>query len=297
MNKRMRAHFFLLITAFIWGGAFVAQKEGMEHIGPFTFNLIRMIIGGVVLVPVVFFLRKMGITSAGATNDKSITGDPAVTGGLFCGLILFFGASFQQIGIIYTTAGKAGFITALYIVIVPVIGLFLKKKTGKKLWLCVGLAIIGMYFLCVLDGSEVNKGDFIMLFSALGFAAHIMVVDKFSYVGDPVKMSRVQFFVCGALSAPMAIMEAPAISDISEAWGALFFTGVMSCGLAYTLQIVAQRGAGPTIAALIMSFEAVFAVLTGFVILNETLSNKEIAGCLLMFCAIIMAQIPEKSVK
>ena len=311
MNKKIRANFFLLTTAFIWGAAFVAQKEAMSYIGPFTFTCLRMFIGGTVLIPFIFILQKKGIVTAdetpriegdaleaergGEADAKRFDiDDPAFIGGFFCGVALFFACLFQQIGLVYTTAGKAGFITALYIIIVPILGIFMKKKVGKIIWFCVILAVVGIYFLCMEGDFTMGKGDLIVLLSAFGYAMHIITVDRFASRGDPIKISCIQFFVCGALCLPTLIVEAPTLSALLLAWLPIFYAGVISCGIAYTLQVVAQRDTTPTITAIILSFESVFAVLMGFLLLHEVMSLKEVAGCVLMFAAIILAQLPEK---
>jgi len=291
----MRAHIFLTITAFLWGAAFVAQKESMSYIGPFTFTGVRMIIGGAALIPLILILGKGRFTAVDEKPQISgIAGYPSLVGGFFCGAVLFFALTIQQIGLVYTTAGKAGFITALYIIIVPIFGLFMKKRVSKLIWLCVFIALIGVYLLCLQEQLTVNKGDFIVLFSTVGFALHILTVDYFSPKGDPIKISCVQFFVCGILCIPMLIVEEPTIAALLLAWLPIFYASFISCGVAYTLQVVAQRDTTPTITALIMSLESVFAVLMGFLLLNELLSLKEIFGCVLMFAAILLAQMPEK---
>jgi len=295
MNRKARANILLFITAFIWGSAIVAQKDAMSYIGPFTFNGVRMIIGGVVLIPVIIFLRKRGLAEApDARQIKGFTHDPSFIGGFFCGVALFFAIIIQQIGLVYTTAGKTGFITALYIIIVPILGVFMRKRIAKIIWLCVVLAVSGIYLLCIKGDFTMNYGDFLVLISAFCYAVHIITVDRFTSQGDPVKISCIQFFVCGALCIPTMIIEATPFSNLLLAWFPIFYSGVISCGVAYTFQVVAQRDAAPTITAIILSFESVFAALIGFLALHEILSVKEIVGCLLMFAAIILAQMPER---
>ena len=295
MNRKARANILLFITAFIWGSAIVAQKDAMSYIGPFTFNGVRMIIGGVVLIPVIIFLRKRGLAEApDARQIKGFTHDPSFIGGFFCGVALFFAIIIQQIGLVYTTAGKTGFITALYIIIVPILGVFMRKRIAKIIWLCVVLAVSGIYLLCIKGDFTMNYGDFLVLISAFCYAVHIITVDRFTSQGDPVKISCIQFFVCGALCIPTMIIEATPFSNLLLAWFPIFYSGVISCGVAYTFQVVAQRDAAPTITAIILSFESVFAALIGFLALHEILSAKEIVGCLLMFAAIILAQMPER---
>ena len=296
-QKKVRANVFLLLTAFIWGAAFVAQQVGMEHIGPFTFNGARMLVSGVVLTPIVLLLRKK---HSKASEDARLVPEKnnktLFLGGFCCGFFLFAASSFQQVGLLYTTAGKAGFITALYILIVPLLGVFMKKKLSKTIWFCVVLACIGVYLLCMVENFTMNQGDFIMLFSALSYALHIITVDYFSPKTDGVAMSLIQFFVAAFFCfIPMFAFEAPKITNILISWIPLLYVGVLSGAVGYTLQIIAQRDTTPTIAALLLSLESVFAVLMGAALLNERMSYQEITGCILMFAAIIIAQLPERS--
>ena len=217
-------------------------------------------------------------------------------GGLLCGLALAAASSLQQIGLVYTSAGKAGFITALYILIVPVLGLFLGRRAGGKTWAGVGLAVVGMYFLCMKEGFSIAYGDVLMIICAFVFSLHILIIDYFSPKVDGVKLSCIQFFICGILCAvPMFVREKPAMGSILDAYLPLLYAGVLSCGVAYTLQIIAQKNTDPTVASLILSLESVFAALTGWLIIHETLSGKELFGCALVFAAIILAQLPEKN--
>ena len=202
---------------------------------------------------------------------------------------------FQQIGIQYTTVGKAGFITACYIVIVPVIGLFLGKKCTKFIWAAVAMALIGLYLLCITDGFSIGKGDLLVLVCAFLFSLHILVIDYFSPKVDGVKLSCIQFLTCGILSGiPALLLEHPELSSILAAWQPILYAGVMSCGVAYTLQIIGQKNMNPTVASLILSLESCISVLAGWIILRQQLSTKEILGCVIMFAAIILAQLPQK---
>ena len=213
-----------------------------------------------------------------------------------CGIALFAASNFQQFGIKYTTVGKAGFITACYIVIVPIIGLFLKKKCSPFIWAAVVMALIGLYLLCITDGFSIGLGDVLVLVCAFLFSLHILVIDYFSPKTDGVKLSCIQFLVCGILSMiPALILEHPQISSILTAWLPILYAGIMSCGVAYTLQIVGQKNVNPTVASLILSLESCISVLAGWVILGQKLSAKELLGCVIMFAAIILAQLPEKS--
>lgn len=292
MKQQIKSSLILLLTATIWGVAFVAQSVGMEYIGPFTFNAIRCVLGGLVLIPVILLLnrKKEAGAETGTKENKRILW----TGGIACGVILCIASNLQQFGIMEASVGKSGFFTALYIVMIPVIGIFIGKRPGIKLWFCVALAVVGMYLLCMKDGSfTIERADIMLLLCALAFSFHILVVDYFSPKVDGVKMSCIQFLVCGALSAVgMIFTETPDISNIQAAWLPLLYAGLLSCGVGYTLQIVGQKGINPVIASLIMSLESVISALAGWVILEQVLSLKEIIGCVLMFVAIIITQIP-----
>lgn len=292
MKQQIKSSLILLLTATIWGVAFVAQSVGMEYIGPFTFNAIRCVLGGLVLIPVILVLKKKKET--GAENQEKEDKKTLWAGGIACGVILCIASNLQQFGIMEASVGKSGFFTALYIVMIPVIGIFIGKRPGIKLWFCVALAVVGMYLLCMKDGSfTIERADIMLLLCALAFSFHILVVDYFSPKVDGVKMSCIQFFVCGVLSAVgMLFTEAPDISNIQAAWLPLLYAGLLSCGVGYTLQIVGQKGINPVIASLIMSLESVISALAGWVILEQVLSLKEIIGCVLMFVAIIITQIP-----
>lgn len=298
MNKFvLRQSLLLLLTATIWGVAFVAQSVGMEYIGPFTFNAVRNAIGGLVLIPCIGFLQKMrmGEEKWGPTTNKEKKA--LVAGGVSCGVLLFIASNLQQVGIQYTTVGKAGFITAMYIVIVPLLGIFLKRKAGIKVWCAVAIAVVGLYMLCMIDGGfSLQKGDLFVLICAVAFSVHILVVDYFAPKVDGVKMSCIQFFVCALLSGIcMILFEEPDMTQILQAWVPVLYAGVLSCGVAYTLQIVGQKGMNPTVASLILSLESVVSVIAGWLILQQTLSRRELLGCSLMFVAIVLAQLPEKS--
>lgn len=292
MKQQIKSSLILLLTATIWGVAFVAQSVGMEYIGPFTFNAIRCVLGGLVLIPVILVLKKKKET--GTENQEKEDKKTLWMGGIACGVILCIASNLQQFGIMEASVGKSGFFTALYIVMIPVIGIFIGKRPGIKLWFCVALAVVGMYLLCMKDGSfTIERADIMLLLCALAFSFHILVVDYFSPKVDGVKMSCIQFFVCGVLSAVgMLFTETPDISNIQAAWLPLLYAGLLSCGVGYTLQIVGQKGINPVIASLIMSLESVISALAGWVILGQVLSPKEILGCVLMFVAIIITQIP-----
>lgn len=293
----------LLLTAAIWGVAFVAQSVGMDYVGPFTFNTVRSLLGGIVLIPCIVLLKRINVGSkdtAGAAEHAS--GDPArqrkvlLTGGVACGVLLCIASNLQQFGIMYTSVGKSGFITAMYIVLVPVLGIFLKKKAGIKIWCSVAIAVGGLYLLCMTDsGFSIQKGDLLLLLGAVMFSFHILTIDYFSPKVDGVKMSCIQFFTCGILSmVGMFLFEQPQIGAILQAWMPIVYAGVLSCGVAYTLQIVGQKGMNPTVASLILSMESVISVIAGWLILHQKLSGRELLGCVLMFAAIILVQLPER---
>ena len=295
----MKNSLLLLLTAFIWGVAFVAQSVGGEAVGCFTFNGVRSLIGAVVLIPVIFFLDGQKKKELGEEKYLEEKGNQKTLflGGVFCGVMLCIASNFQQFGISFTTVGKAGFITAMYILIVPILGLFMKKRVGVKVWIGVVLSTIGLYMLCMTSESfSLSKGDFLVLICAGFFSLHILIIDYFSPKCDGVRMSCIQFFVCGVICMVLAfVFETPNLGAILSGWLPILYAGVLSCGVAYTLQIIGQKNMDPTVASLILSLESVFSVLAGWVILHQTLSARELFGCVLMFLAIILAQLPEKT--
>ncbi len=297
MKMNIKGSLILLLTATIWGVAFVAQSAGMDYVGGFTFNCIRSIIGGMVLIPCIFIIRKIRSKDNGNAESREavLAGKKTlITGGISCGVLLCIASNFQQFGIKYTSVGKAGFITALYIVIVPALGLVLKKKVGKLVWLGVALAVAGLYFLCIDESFSIEMGDLLVLCCAFVFTLHILAIDYFSPRVDGVAMSCIQFFACGILSAiPMFIFESINIEDIMNCALPILYAGVMSSGVAYTLQIIGQKNMNPTVASMILSMESVISVLAGWIVLGEMLAGKEIFGCFLMFVAIVISQIPE----
>ena len=295
---QMKNSLLLLLTAFIWGIAFVAQSVGGEAVGCFTFNGVRSLIGGMVLIPVIFFLDRQKKRELGEVEFLQQKGNQRtlMIGGICCGIMLCIASNFQQFGISFTTVGKAGFITAMYILIVPILGIFMKKRVGAKVWLGVVLAVIGLYMLCMTSESfSLSKGDLLVLICAGFFSLHILLIDHFSPKVDGVRMSCIQFLVCGIISIVIAFLfESPSLKAVLSGWLPILYAGVLSCGVAYTLQIVGQRNMDPTVASLILSLESVFSVLAGWVILNQALSMRELFGCVLMFLAIILAQLPER---
>lgn len=289
MHRQLKGSIMLLLTALIWGTNFVAQSLGMNYVEPFTYNAMRSLLGGAVLLPVIAGFKAFDKKKTSQKAPFKVT----LPGGILCGLALFVASSLQQYGITMTTAGKAGFITALYIVIVPLLGMITGKKPPVTIWLCVAVAITGFYLLCINEGFSVGKGDMAVLLCAFCFAVHIMVIDRFNSLGaDGVVMSCLQFFTAGILMLIcMFIFEEPKAEEIKAAYGAIAYGGITSCGIAYTLQIIGQRYTEPTLATMLMSLESVFAALSGWLILNEHLSLKEFFGCMLVFAAVISAQL------
>lgn len=287
-GQKARNSALLALTALIWGVAFVAQSVGMEYVGPFTFNAVRSLIGSLALAPCIFWQgRKRSEERPSVRQGRTLW-----LGGILCGLALCVASSLQQIGIAYTTVGKAGFITALYIVIVPVLRRFMGKRTGLVLWISVALAAAGLYFLCMTEQLSVGRGDLYVLGCAVVFSLHILLIDYFSPRTDGVKLSCIQFFVCGILAlVPALLGERPQISAILAAWAPLLYAGVLSCGVGYTLQVIGQKGLDPTVASLILSLESLFSVLAGWLLLGQSLSAREIGGCILMAAAIVLAQL------
>lgn len=285
-SKQTKSSLLLVLTALIWGMAFAAQSAGMDYVGPFTFNAIRLLIGAVAVLPCVTWQR--------AAVDKTMI-KTAVIGGICCGIALAFSSLMQQIGIMYTTVGKAGFITSLYIVIVPILGMAAGKRVPSAVWISVIIALAGMYLLCLSEGISINKGDLYMIISAVGFSFHILIIDYFSPKTSGVMISCIQFLIAGIISGIlMFLWEKPDMASILNAKVSILYAGIMSCGVAYTLQIVAQKDMNPAVASLILSLESVFALLAGWLLLKEVLSSRELLGCLLVFLAIILAQLPAK---
>ena len=305
--KKLGNSFILLLTATIWGVAFVAQSAGMEYVGGFTFNSVRSIIGAAVLIPVLYVMvrkgngpdnEKDGRTDKGAGNRagfREVFDRELLTGGICCGIALTLATNLQQHGIKYTSVGKAGFITALYIVLVPVFGLFLHKKVGRTVWVGLAIAVTGLYFLCINGDFKVGMGDLLVLGCAAIFAVHILVVDHFAPRVNCVAMSCVQFLVCGILSGiPAILFESISLEGMLGAAPTILYAGVLSCGVAYTLQMVGQKNMNPTVASMILSLESVISVLAGLLLLRQKLSPRELLGCVLMFSAVILCQLPTK---
>ena len=292
MNHAHRnANLLLLLAAAIWGFAFVAQRVGMQHVGPLTFNGVRFLLGAAALWPLAWRGPLLRLT---ASDAPASTGrfSPSVRWGLVAGLLLFCGATFQQVGVVYTTAGKAGFITGLYVLFVPLFGLLVGKRTGRLTWVGAVLAAVGLYLLSAKGITGIALGDGLVLLSAVFWALHVLAIDRYVHRVQPLQLAATQFAVCGALSVVGAfVFETPEPAAIGAAALPILYAGLLSTGVAYTLQVVAQRKAHPSHAAIILSLESVFAVLGGWLILSESLSVRGLAGCGLMLAGMLLAQL------
>ncbi len=285
----------LLLAAIIWGVAFVAQSAGMDYMGPLTFNASRFIIGGIVLLPFALSGELKKWKRIDDVKERRNSFKITIVGGICCGLAICTASVFQQYGILYTSVGKAGFITALYIVMVPIFGLFLKKQPRWIVWPGAVLAVIGLYLLCMNGSMTINKGDVLLFCCAIVFTIHIMVIDYYSPKANGVSLSCIQFLFSGIICTIAAfIFESPSWEGIIAGLIPVLYAGVMSCGVAYTLQIIGQKNVEPAVASIILSLESVVSVLAGWVLLREVLSTKEIWGCILMFVAVILVQLPER---
>ncbi len=289
----LRANIILLITAAIWGFAFVAQRVGMNHVGPFTFNAVRFALGAVCLIPALLWLNRAKTLSVICDDFLS-----AWKGGALIGCLLFCGASLQQIGMIHTTAGNAGFITGLYAVLVPLVGLVWRQKIGRNAWAGVALATIGMYLLSVTAELTMSRGDLLVLIGAVFWAFHVQGIGHFTQKIEPLELAIWQSLICAGLSAVVALLTEPlALSNLTAATVPILYAGILSVGVAYTMQVIGQREAHPTLAAIIMSLESVFAALGGWLLLDETLTLRGLIGCALMLAGMIVAQIPPDFLK
>lgn len=301
MNKqKLKGNLLLLLTAFIWGTSFIAQSKGVEDISPAAFNGMRSILGGLVLLPVIFFLDMKRLKNGEKPQKPNRT---LALGGIACGILLCAATTLQTAGMVYTSPGKSGFITALYMIFIPIIEWFFGKRTRPIVILSVIIATVGLYLMCIDSSISINKGDVMTLISSLIFVGHILVIDRVSPLVDGVKLSCIQFLVCGFLNLTyIAAVGFPSIGQISACGVSIAYSGIMSCGVAYTLQIVGQRYTDPTSASILMSLESVFAALSTVILVacgcnltGGTLNAKEILGCIAMFCAILLVQLPEKS--
>ena len=296
MNKQsVRNSFLLFLAAAIWGMAFVSQSKGMEYMGPLTFNGVRCLIGAISLGIYI------GITcKTGGRDLKKVNWKATIKAGIWCGIILTTASTLQQFGIVYTTVGKAGFITTLYIIFVPIAGIFFRKKAGPMIWLSAVLAAAGMYLLCMTESLTLSGGDTLVFLCAVFFTAHIMVIDYYADQVDGVIVSCIQFAMAGVICTTGALLfETPTMAALGDGMVALLYAGVMSCGIAYTLQIVGQKGVNPTVAALILSLESVVATVAGVAAYrmgllktDQTMSGRQIAGCALVFLGVVLVQLP-----
>lgn len=289
MKKQLSGVIALSGATVIWGSAFIAQSVGMDKIGPFTFQAVRCFLA------VVFLFPASALFSKGKPFWKSWA-DPALwRSGVICGLALFAASSLQQIGLVYTDAGKAGFLTAMYIVFVPFLGLFLGQKPGRNALLSLIPAIVGLYLLSCTSVSGINKGDVLLLLCAVAFSVQILLIDRHCAGLDGLKLNCIQALVAAVLSVPWALLtETVDASRIASCWLPLGYAGILSMGVAYTLQIVGQKRVAPSAAALLMSLESVFAALFGWLLLHETMTGAELLGCVLVFAAVVISQLPEK---
>lgn len=296
MKEQLKGEVLIFLTALIWGVSFVFQKVGMDYVGPLTFGLMRFSIGSLALLPCVYiydaYLKRKGLPIM-PFNDRTL-----LKGGLFIGLSNFALSSLQQIGLVYTTAGKAGFISAMYVALVPVLMLFLKRKVPALTWLCIAFAVVGLYLLCMTGSAgeflHIELGDGLVLASSFFIAIEIILMDYYADKVDPFKVSFLQFVVSAVLSGICAFaFETITVGSIIDCRIPILYTGLLEIAAAYTLQLLGQRTAPPVIATIIMSLESVFAVLSGAVFLHEVMSGREITGCVIMFIALLLVQISD----
>ena len=295
-NRKLLGNILLMLTAVIWGSAFVAQRVGMEHIEPFTFTAARMALAAIAVGLVAFLLGKREKRGSPIPSAEEALASRRrnVIGGVCCGCFLAAASLFQQVGVVYTTAGKAGFITAMYMLLVPILHFLLfKKKNTWLVWLAVLIGVAGMYLLCVTESLFLTYGDTLVCVCALLFSGHILCCDHFAREGDPIRISAIQFLTAAVISGLLAFLtEEPSWDKLRSAAVPILYCGLLSGGLGYTLQIVAQRFTDPTVASLLMSLESVFAVLAGALLLHERMNARELAGCIVMFVAIVLVQLP-----
>lgn len=289
MGKELKASIMLFFTSIIWGLAFVAQTQGMEHIGPFTFTAARSVVAIIFLYLTYIFFNK----TSKAYREQKFDMKRTIRGGVLCGLVFTFGINFQQIGLVYTTAGKASFLTALYIVFIPIIGLFYGKKINRKLQLCIVFAMIGTYLMSVKGSLSMNIGDLITIFGSIVFAIHILMLSEFSKDTNAVLVSLIQFAVCGFFSLIAAlIFEGIEMSAILKSYLAILYVGILSSGVGFTIQLMALKELDPVVASMISSLESVFGAVFGWLILSQSMSEREIIGGIIIFVATLIAQLP-----
>ncbi|MBR4777045.1 MAG: DMT family transporter [Lachnospiraceae bacterium] len=295
-NRKILGNGLLLLTALVWGTAFVFQRVGMEKIEPITFSAARMALAAVMVGAVAYLTRRKKKYSAGEQKEYNKN---TVIGGVVCGSLLAIASILQQAGLVYTTAGKAGFITAMYMLMVPIFAyIIFKKKSSWWVWLAVLLGVVGMYFLCITDGFTLSNGDALVALCAVVFTFHILSCDHFTRKGDSITISAIQFATATVISTVIAfIAETPTWEGIVSALVPIMYCGIVSGGIGYTLQMVAQKYTEPGIASLLLSMESVFALIAGVILLNESMSTRELLGCIIMFVAIILVQIPKRGNK
>jgi drug/metabolite transporter (DMT)-like permease len=288
-TKTLKSDLLLLLAAFFWGTTFVAQRLGMQHVGPMTYNALRFAIGALTLLPVILAVR----TNAGWGLPHQPSHRFLLCGGLLAGLALFGGAAMQQIGLVYTTAGKAAFITSLYVVLVPIAGLPLGQRCGWAVWVGAGLAVAGLYLLSVTESFTIARGDLLVLIGAFFWTIHVLLIGYLARRANPLHIAGIQFIACSILSLLVAVpFETITLPGIRAAALSILYAGIFSAGVAFTLQVICQRTSPPAHAAIVMSLETVFAVLAGYVILHERLTPRDLAGCALMFAGLLVVQLP-----
>ena len=294
----LKANLLLLFAAAIWGFAFVAQKKGMDYVGPFTFNAARFFVGVLSLLPVLWFFQKTKSTASIETKQKKIP----LKESLVLGFLMFCGISLQQVGLVTATASKAGFLTGTYVLLVPLLGIFVARKVNPIVWLAVIIAMVGLYLLSVKAGTDniwkMEFGDALILSSAIFWAIHVLLVDRLVHSHDAILLSIMQFVFCALFSLAIAlVIETIDLTKVVAAWQSILYVGVLSTGVGFTLQIIAQKEAHPSHSAIIMSMEGVFAVIGGYLWLNEIISGRVLLGCGLMFVAMLLAQMPMKKAR
>ena len=293
MHPRIRETVLPLLAAAIWGSAFVGQSIAGEYLPPFAVNAVRSVVAVVTLAIVIYGFRRWETVKNGAPKPQDKK--KMITGGILCGTVLTIASNLQQIGLVDTSAGKASFITALYIVIVPLCSIFAGRKLGINVWCAVALATAGLYFLCIQSGFTVQKGDFFVFLCALFFSAHILVIDHYTRFVDGIYLSFVQFFTCMVISGVISLLtEEWTLAGIQYWILPILYVGIFSSGVAYTLRIIAQTGTNPAVVSILLSLESVFGVISGAIVLHERMSGRELLGCGLMFAAVILSQLPEK---
>lgn len=294
--KKYKGQIYLLLASVIWGSAFIFQKMGMDHIGPFTFGIFRFILGSLALLPVIWFSDKFKNRKSAEIQQKTIClkNKTLLLGGTLCGSASFIAGSLQQIGIVYTTAGKAGFITSMDIVIVPIFMLVLKQKISKYTWFGIVVALVGLWFLCITENFTIAKGDAFVMACAVAYSIQILLIDHYAERTDVLKLSFLQFFIAGILSIPPALLtETIEAQNLINCTGSILYVALLEVSIAFTLQVAGQKYTSPACAAIIMSLESVFAALCGALFLHETMTSRELAGCMIMFAAFLIAQIPD----